>query len=161
MLRDLPDLAALGLTERCALPGARAGQVVLLGAQVLGENHLLPLAIEKRRGERQARLCCGVCPQVGQLLALDDGGASAAGLLDDAVGEPVDVEELDLAAYVAGVHEKSELRVERLREIAGESRQQDGPSGLSREQLLGIPRARNAARCSAVTVLPVPAPPVI
>ena len=135
LLGELPDLAALRLAERRALPGAGARQVVLLGAQVLGEDHLLPLAVEESRGVRQARLCCGVCPQAGQLLAVDDGGASAAGLFGDTVGEPVDVEDLDLAAHVAGVHQKSELGVQRLGQVPGESRQQNGPSRLPRQQL--------------------------
>ena len=76
LLDEPPDLTALCLAERHALPGAGARQVVLLGAQVLGEDYLLPLAVEERRGVRQVRLCRGVCPQVGQLLAVDDGGAS-------------------------------------------------------------------------------------
>ena len=53
LLRGLPDLAALGLGERPSPAGAQAGQVRLLGVQVLGQDDLLPLVLQERRGEGQ------------------------------------------------------------------------------------------------------------
>jgi hypothetical protein len=52
LLHELPDQAALRLAERCALPGARACQVVLLDSQVLGKDHL-PLSHQERWRELQ------------------------------------------------------------------------------------------------------------
>ena len=53
LLGGLPDLAALGLGERPSPAGAQAGQVGLLGAQVLGQDDLLPLVLQEGRGEIQ------------------------------------------------------------------------------------------------------------
>ena len=55
LLGGLPDQAALGLGERAAPAGAQAGQVGLLGVQVLGQDDLLPLVLQERRGEGRAR----------------------------------------------------------------------------------------------------------
>ena len=66
LLRGLPDLAALGLGERPSPAGAQAGQVRLLGAQVLGQDDLLPLVLAERRGEGQPGVRGGLRPAVAQ-----------------------------------------------------------------------------------------------
>ena len=53
LLRGLPDEAALGLGQRPSPAGARAGQVGLLGVQVLGQDDLLPFVLTERGGKGQ------------------------------------------------------------------------------------------------------------
>ena len=127
LLGGLPDLAALGFAERPAAAGARAGQVGLLGVQVLGQDDLLPLVLEERRGEGCG--CGGGFRPAGAEgpLVGDDGGA--AGLLDDAVGEPVDVEDLDVLADPGVTDQQVELGLEGFGQVAGEGGDQDGRGG--------------------------------
>ena len=78
----LPDLVALGLGERPSPASAQAGQVRLLGVEVLGQDHLLPLILQERRGEGQPRVGGSLRPEAAQYpLVRDDG--TAARLLDE------------------------------------------------------------------------------
>ena len=124
LLRGPPDQAALGLAERPAPAGARAGQVRLLGAQVLGQDDLLPLVLAERRGEVEPGLRDGLGPAVAQHpLVRDDG--RAAGLPDDAVGQPVHVEHLDLLAHVDVPDEQVELGGQGAGQVAVEGGEED------------------------------------
>jgi len=51
-LRRLPHLAALRLAEWPTPSGAQAGQVRLLGMEILGQDDLLPLVLQERGRER-------------------------------------------------------------------------------------------------------------
>ena len=124
-LGSLPDLAALGLGERASPAGAQAGQVGLLGVQVLGQDDLLPLVLQERRGEVEAGVGGGLRPASSQLSLVGD-GRRAAGLLDHAVGQPVHVEHLDPAAHGGIVDQQVELGAERFGQVAVERGQQDG-----------------------------------
>ena len=118
-LNGLPDLAALGLAERPSPAGARAGQVRLLGAQILGQDDLFPLVLAERRGEGQPGLGGGLRPAGAQHpLVRDDG--SAAGLLDDAVGQPVHVQHLDPAAHADVADQQVELGRQGVGQVSGE-----------------------------------------
>ena len=101
LLGGLPDQAALRLGERPPPAGPQARQVRLLVAQVLGQDDLFPLVLEEGRGEIQpeGRRCLGPAGAQHPLIRDD---RSAAGLLDDAVRQPVHVADLDLAAHYAG-----------------------------------------------------------
>ena len=142
LLCGLPDLAALGLGERPSPAGAQAGQVRLLGVQVLGQDDLLPLVLQERRGEGQPGVGGSLRPEAAQYpLVRDDG--SAAGLLDDAVGQPVNVEHLDPAAHVGVPDQQVKLGVEGFGQVAVEGGQQYLLGIRSRlTQLAGSPRAR-------------------
>ena len=79
--------------------------------------------------------------------------------LDDAVGQPVHVEHLDPAAHVVVPDQQVKLGGQGVGQVAVEGGHQSptatvvGCAGSARA-------ARKAARCSTVTVLPVPGPPV-
>ena len=117
------------LAERFPAPCAQAGQVRLLGAQVLAENDLLPFVLEEHRGERQPGVGCCLRPPLVQRPLVGD-GRGAPGLLDDAVGEPVHVEDLDTAADSGVLDEQGELRVQGLGQVPGVRGQQDRRSRL-------------------------------
>ena len=77
--------------------------------QVLGQDDLLPLVLEERWSEWC--LGCGFFPAGAEgALVGDDRGA--AGLPDDAVGEAVDVQDLDLLADPGVLDEEAELGLE-------------------------------------------------
>ena len=110
-LGNLPDLAALGLGERAPPAGAQTGQVGRLGAQVLGQDDLLPLVLQERRGEVEAGVRGGLRPANSQLPLVGE-DRRAAGLLDHAIGQPVHVEHLDPVAYRGVGDQQVELGVE-------------------------------------------------
>ena len=64
-----------------------------------------------------ARCCVG--PLMAQFPDIGD-GRGTAGVLDDPVGQPVDVEHLDTAADTSVLDEQGELGVESLGQVAGE-----------------------------------------
>ena len=111
-------------------PVAQAGQVRLLGVQILAQDDLLPFVLQEHGGERQPGVGCCLRPPRAQLPVIGDAGA-AAGLLDDAVGQPVHVEDLDAAADGGILDEQGELGVESLGQVAGERGQQDRRSRLT------------------------------
>ena len=130
-LGGLPHLAALDLGERRPA-GAHAGQVRLLGAHVLGQEDLLPLVLAERRGKAQPGVCGGFGPAVEQHpLVRDD--RSAAGLLDDAVGQPVDVEHLDLLAHLGVPDQQVELGGQGVGQVAVEGGDQHAPGPFGQE----------------------------
>ena len=131
-LGGLPHLAALGLGQRPSPAGAHAGQVRLLGAHVLGQEDLLPLVLAERRGKTQPGVRGGFGPPVQQHpLVRDD--RSPAGLLDDAVGQPVDVEYLDLLAHLGVPDQQVELGAQRAGQVAVEGGDQHAPGPFGQE----------------------------
>jgi hypothetical protein len=144
LLGSLPDLAALGLGERTAAAGASAGQVGLFGVQVLGQDDLFPLVLEERRGEGCG--CGGIRPAEAEgALVGDDGGA--AGLPDDAVGEAIDVQDLDLLADPGVRDEEAELGLEGFGQVAGEGGDQDGRRGAFGQEGGAVQDGDRLARC--------------
>ena len=76
LLCGLPDPAALSLGERSSPAGAQAGQVGILGVQVLGQDDLLPLVLQERGGEvKPAR--GSLRPVVAQYPLVRDDGSTA------------------------------------------------------------------------------------
>ena len=83
-----------------------------------------PLVLQERRGEGQPGLGGGLRPAGAQHpLVRDD--RRAAGLLEDAVGQPVDVEDLDLPAHLEVTDQQVELGVQDVGQVAGEGGHQD------------------------------------
>jgi hypothetical protein len=107
-LRCLPDEAALGLGQRPSPARPQAGEVGLLGGQVLGQDDLLPFALEEHGTEREAGAGgCGrpSAPFVGQVHDV----RQPPGLPDDPVRQPVDVEHLHLAPHAGVLDQDGEL----------------------------------------------------
>jgi len=122
-LCDTPDLTALGLGQWPSPAVTQAGQVGLLGVQVLREDDLLPLVLQERGGEVQPGIGGGLRPARAQLpLVRNDGIAS--GLLDHAIGQPVHVEHLDPAAHSGVLDQQVQLSVERFGQVAVEGSHQ-------------------------------------
>jgi hypothetical protein len=81
--------------------------------QVLGQDDLLPLVLQERRGEVEAGVRGGLRPADSQLSLVGE-DRRAAGLLDHAIGQPVHVEHLDPVAYRGVGDQQVELGVERV-----------------------------------------------
>ena len=115
--------------------------------------------LQESRGEGQPGPGHRVRPALAQLRRAGD-ARHAARIPDHPVREPVDVEYLDPGPDRLIRDEQGQLGFECVRQVAGEGGQQNqGPA----ERLAPAPAsrsARKAARCRAVTVFPVPAPPV-
>ena len=79
--------------------------------QVLGQDDLFPLVFEERGGEGEAVAGGGFGPAGAQGALVGDHGG-AAGLLDDAVGQAVDVQDLDVLADTGVMDEEVELGLE-------------------------------------------------
>ncbi len=111
-LGDLPDAAALGLAERVATPGSLADEVVLLGAQVLAEDDLLPFVHEETGGETaNPGVGCRRREAFSHGGSLGDPGA-AVRLAVDAVGQLVDVDDLDTVSDALVSDQEGELGLE-------------------------------------------------
>ena len=124
LLSGLPHPAALGLGERASTASALARQVGVLAAQILRQDDLIPLVLEKGRGEIQAeRRRCLRPAGAQQPLVRDD--RSAVGRHDDAVGQPVDVADLDLAADRGVADQQVKLGLQGVSQVAVEGRDQD------------------------------------
>ncbi len=128
-LCDMPDLAALGLGQRPPPAGPKAGQVGLLRVQILRQDDLLPLVLQERGGERQPGISGSLRPASAQLSLVRDDG-TAAGLLDDAICQPVHIEHLDPAAHGGIGDQQVKLGAERFGQVAVESGHQHRLSRL-------------------------------
>lgn len=95
-LGDLPDLGALDLGQQASPSAAQAGQIRLLGSQVLGEDDLIPFALQEPRREGQPCLGGRVGPSLLQLSIIGH-AQPATRLAEHPVGQLVDVDDFDLA----------------------------------------------------------------
>jgi len=123
-LDDLPYLAALSLGQRSTPPRPQAGEVRLLGVQVLGEDDLFPFVLEEDRTEREARIDRRGRPPAPLVSHVRDVRLTPS-FPDDPVRQPIDVEYLHPASRFLVFDQDGQLAFERLGQALGEGGQQD------------------------------------
>lgn len=123
-----------------------SGQVLLLGVQLLGQDHLLPLALEERPGELAAVVLPGPGEPALQIRVVDHRQGFPASRGHDLVRHAVHVGDPDPRAGLGTADELVELLFQAVGEAAVEGRQQHAAAGVLGEAGRAVNHGHGLAR---------------